>query len=609
MNRFRFRTRGGGASSIGTDILARIGWNQSLYPLQVFEVAGDWQTDFDPDDYVPNSLFVTTYYVNIARPDNFGNGLTFATAKKSIFSAINAGNLTGQPYKILIETDNGSYPRSDAITSANTIFPTQSFSLVPSHNGVEITDDSKRVTVGQYDVLTWAASTQYPNCYRAPRSNVTRVFNIGSTNAFGDYTEVVNVASASIANNTSPPTFALTGSITNGSMNVVFSADARLAGVVEGMGITGTGIPSGTTLSAISGSGLLGIMSANATATNAAASLTAKLYNTWVRVDGVARTGAIVSGVPTATFLSSVIASGWDNGMTLTGTGIQAGTTISAISGDGLTVTLSANANATNASATITSGGFLYVRRGDAAAVTNANTRAYLIAGAMISLTSANGFTGGKRAYICGLNVEGGSTGVMEITGLTNSVIVTANCSFKYGGAATFVFDNVPISESSGLFTFDNCLFAASWKDGLNAHYTVSTTSRQTFVLTQDCTSRDHGRGSSTSNQGLTGHEQTCFVDVNGNWTYGRGGTVRFIDNSRLAAYGSACRFDLQDSGVAAPTLWNTINTAEFWLTDCVAEGENMGDYALNAFTGTVIYVNNFSATNAPNRNGNIVTF
>lgn len=458
---FGLNTPGRGA---GVDVLGKIRWNRGLYPLSVYKDGSGWHSNFDRNNYVPDSRFVTTYYVDFGKANDSANGLSFANAKKSISAAVTLGNATGQPFKIRVETDNGTYVRANGLTNSNTVFPTQDCAIVAAHSGVEITDDSKRATVGMHDALTWPGTPDatYTNCYLATRSNVARVFDIATINSYGDYTELTSVADAATCDTTP---------------------------------------------------------------------------GSWAQV-----------------------------------------------------------------------GSSLYVNRTDAAAVTNTNTRAYLIAGSAISLTAAHGFSG-KFAYLRGVNIEGGNNGVMEVTSLVGSVVVAESCSFKYGGAAAYVYDNVPILDCQGLFAFKNCLFASSWKDGLNLHYTPWGTVRQTFCFTENCSSHDHGRGTSTSNQGITGHENVVGVDVNGNWTYGRGGTVRWINDSRLGAFGSASRFDLLDSTGDPPILWHTVNTAEFYLTDCIGEGANAGDYALDAFTGTTIHIRNFTATNAPNRNGHVVNF
>jgi len=452
------RTKGGG---VGALVLGFIGWNQALYPITVYPIGGGvWRTSFNRYDYVPDSRFVTAYYVDNARPDNSGNGLTLATAKKSIHAAITAGNATGQPFKVLIETDNGTYVRADGPSNSSSVSPTQDCALVAAHSGVEITDDSKRVKTGMHDTLSWPGTTDatYTNTYKVTRSNVMRVFDVATANSYGDYTELTKVADAATCNSTP---------------------------------------------------------------------------GSWAQV-----------------------------------------------------------------------GSDLYVRRSDGAAVTNINTRAQLSAGACLAFPV--GFSG-KRAFLRGIDFEGGNSGVVTATSLVGSVIVAENCSFKYEGSSSWVTDAVPILDCEGLFAFKNCLFASTYKDGLNVHYTPGGAVRKTFVLTENCSSRDHGRGASTSNNGLTGHENVVGLDVNGNWTNGRGGTVRWSGDSRLGAFGSASRHDLKDSTGDPAILWHTIDTAKFYLIDCVGEGDGAGDYALDAFSGTTIYTRNFTKTNAPLQNGSIL--
>jgi len=65
-------------------------------------------------------------------------------------------------------------------------------------------------------------------------------------------------------------------------------------------------------------------------------------------------TGTPIDTTAPMTMTTNVLTKGWNAGMALSGTGIQAGTVIEAISPDGLTVTLSKVANASPGPTTIT---------------------------------------------------------------------------------------------------------------------------------------------------------------------------------------------------------------------------------------------------------------
>lgn len=66
------------------------------------------------------------------------------------------------------------------------------------------------------------------------------------------------------------------------------------------------------------------------------------------------RTGALTSGDATLTVTASAITAGWKPGMIIAGTDITTGTKINTISTDGLTIEMSAVAEGTQASITVT---------------------------------------------------------------------------------------------------------------------------------------------------------------------------------------------------------------------------------------------------------------
>ncbi len=139
------------------------------------------------------------------------------------------------------------------------------------------------------------------------------------------------------------PVFA--GAIVQGSASV--TGVASNAGLATGQFIVGTGIPVGTTITAIGTSAPYTLTLSNiATTTNAAASLSV-LINTAI-------TGNITSGSASVTTLSST--AGLAAGQLITGTGIPANATIASVNAAASTLTLSANATATTAKLAITVG-------------------------------------------------------------------------------------------------------------------------------------------------------------------------------------------------------------------------------------------------------------
>lgn len=139
----------------------------------------------------------------------------------------------------------------------------------------------------RYPAVGWAASAQYVrnrillpgNGYQYRNLTATGVGRSGTTQPTWPTTIGATVTDGSITWSCEQLTFplaynlAFTGSITSGSNQVTVANGAVQAATFQvGQTITGTGIPSSTTITAISGSTLM--LSANATATNASATLT-----------------------------------------------------------------------------------------------------------------------------------------------------------------------------------------------------------------------------------------------------------------------------------------------------------------------------------------------
>jgi hypothetical protein len=138
-------------------------------------------------------------------------------------------------------------------------------------------------------------------------------------------TNTVTMSNAATVSSVVAPT----GLVAQGS-NIVTSVSST-SGVVVGASITGTGIPTGATVTALSSSNATITFSGNpATATSTATATP---------------TGALVNGSPIISYLSSV--TNLNAGQTITGTGIPSGTTILSVNSSALTLVMSANANAT----------------------------------------------------------------------------------------------------------------------------------------------------------------------------------------------------------------------------------------------------------------------
>lgn len=184
-------------------------WPFGTYPVRVLGSYGTFSTDVDPRSLVSSAIWSSTNYifVDIAT----GNDTTAAvvtsvtdTSKKaaSIWKAIQLGNATGAPFRVIVKA--GTYLRANSINGTSGAWtPTQPCS-VEAWGG--------RVVTGPWDDLTWAADVTFTNTYSATRSNVLNVIDLAAaTNKWGNYQELTKVADAATCN-TTPGSWAQVGS-------------------------------------------------------------------------------------------------------------------------------------------------------------------------------------------------------------------------------------------------------------------------------------------------------------------------------------------------------------------------------------------------------------
>ncbi|MBU1306580.1 MAG: hypothetical protein KKF33_13810 [Alphaproteobacteria bacterium] len=244
-----------------------------------------------------------------------------------------------------------------------------------------------------------------------------------------------------------------------------------------------------------------------------------------------------------------------------------------------------ADAAAVNAAyhtwAQINAGADVIVNRGGGAL--NNNTR--------VQLTS-NGLRTNAPLRLTGFDIEGGGGlgGCLHLQNITGNVVLE-NCSLRYPGSDATPRDCWFADNVNGLVAFFDCDFSSASKDGGNAHWTTDAT-RKTFVLTERCTGADFGRGTLSSNNAITGHESVVWIDFEGDYDGGRGGLLRFINDSRFAMFGGRLGRDFGDGSIT-PSAVRIDNTAQARLIDVVIE--TGGELALLTGDSGVIYTRNVS--------------
>jgi len=294
--------------------------------------------------------------------------------------------------------------------------------------------------------------------------------------------------------------FTLSSITTSGSAVVKLLAPNSL--VVVGLAVTGTGIPANTFVGSVSGLTVTLTKNATASGTVTLTYTNFSMSKMGVFTQNVNTTNASVTAVIDYPFTNSFIIGA---GQTITGTGIQAGTTVVSIIANTITLSLPATAStgATLASVavtgtagqcsctatTLTVGQSVYVTG------TNTGTSTGIIAGTYY-ITVTNGTT------TFTLSSSYGGTGVVTTAGTTTGLTFTLNTS------ATLTFDN-NLAISGGVVTLHPYIFIYG-NDGLiqnsgagNSNDWVSATSNATNVATGKIVQALPVRGGSNAPSGL----------------------------------------------------------------------------------------------------------
>lgn len=230
----------------------------------------------------------------------------------------------------------------------------------------------------------------------------------------------------------------------------------------------------------------------------------------------------------------------------------------------------------------------LYVNRGDGSAVSNANTRAFMIVGATGPLRMSSG----GNMYVSGLDLQGALP--ILLSGSPGNRFVAEDCTARYSSgedgvitAASGPRDGVTVLDVAGA-AFIRCDASANQKDGFNAHIGGST---RPFMFTMDCTGQSNGRLGSTSCNGITTHDGCKGIDLRGVYVDNAGGQVAIVhDDTQLWCIDTLAhdsRGDMIHGGIVPPAdfLVDQGNPTLF-LENCAAAGSR---YALHARFGRIL--------------------
>ena len=142
-------------------------------------------------DFAPNGA--GAWYVDISRPDNGGDGLTWGTAKRGLNYAVQAANASANGGTIWLA--NGVYPYIDGFLS---LAVTKNIAIRAVNPG--------KVVLSNHRVYSWALDGVYTNTYVATHGlggpNHYMVCDALYPDALGDYQALIKKTSASDVNGT-----------------------------------------------------------------------------------------------------------------------------------------------------------------------------------------------------------------------------------------------------------------------------------------------------------------------------------------------------------------------------------------------------------------------
>jgi len=132
----------------------------------------------------------TTYYVNATTGSDSNNGLTTGTKVQSIKKAIDLGNATGSPYKVMV--DAGVYYRLFGFRAGTSVAPTEDAAFIAVGGDVICTSGN--------DLGTPSLDGTYTNCYAWAQTLVTSVLDLTRMTDTGAFEQLRYVATPTICN-------------------------------------------------------------------------------------------------------------------------------------------------------------------------------------------------------------------------------------------------------------------------------------------------------------------------------------------------------------------------------------------------------------------------
>ncbi|UDF02605.1 hypothetical protein [Asticcacaulis sp. AND118] len=177
---------------------------------------------------------------------------------------------------------------------------------------------------------------------------------------------------------------------------------------------------------------------------------------------------------------------------------------------------------------------------------------------------------------------------------VTPKAHIFEGCTFNYGGGLTsgYASRGLTVESLDGLAACFNCSGTGNATDTFNLHYAnAGAAGGKLYFYSENCSAFDHGRGSGTSCNGLTLHEDVIAVDLCGRYFNGRGGTVSNVNASKHFLAATHVEGDVGDRGSGGPNAPMAIragDTSQLW-TDMVSVNMPSGSIGFYTTTGAAI--------------------
>lgn len=173
----------GDYEKLDSSLLALIGWNSTLYPIKpMLRGIGTQKVGYSGlsvQALFPNYSSRPTYWVDVSKADDSGDGLTEATAKRTIARAVELANTGGVPARIRVKAgfydinrlfcQGGVYPIVDIVFEA--------------YGG-------RAIVTTQANSLVWTSNTTYSWVTQATTTNVSTVWDTKTRDLDGFYGEL-----------------------------------------------------------------------------------------------------------------------------------------------------------------------------------------------------------------------------------------------------------------------------------------------------------------------------------------------------------------------------------------------------------------------------------